>query len=97
MATVEFTETYVGCPITAGSVKSGAGLKWGVYSLTKVQTGDWIIAADFTAVYYAQACFKGNDGNTSIESCNITSVASPTRVWLGGAATGAEYLLIIGT
>jgi hypothetical protein len=94
-ATQDLTETYAGAPITAAAVLSGVGMKWGLYSVTKVTQSDWVIFGDLTTVYFAQACFKGADGNTSVESCNITT-ATPNYVYLGGAATGVEYILVIG-
>jgi hypothetical protein len=84
-------ETYVGAPITGGAVLNGLGLKWGVYTATKVTAKDWITFGDFTTIYFASAC-GGVVANASAESCNITT----NIVYLSGAQTGAERYLVIG-
>ena len=87
----DVTATYVGCPITSASVKSGAGLKYGVYSATKAGAKDWVIFGDFTTIYFCGAT-SAVVAQASAESCNITS----NYVYLSGAATGVQYYLVVG-
>ena len=91
-------ETMIGVPRLGGEVCpakiNAVGLKWGLYSVTKVTKSDWVIFGDFTTVYFASACCYGAN-NASAESCNIDTTTT-NYVQLGGAATGVEYILVIG-
>lgn len=94
MTTAEISETYVGAPITAGAVKSGTGLKWGIYSGTKADgTLDYVVFSDFTTVYFAASAAAHATVAASYEHLYITS---SNYVILMGLEVGAQYYLVIG-
>jgi hypothetical protein len=100
MVAAEKTETYLGAPITAGTILSGTGMKYGVYSAAKATQSDTVTFGDFTTLYFAAACTKDSATTTSAayESVNI-STTTPNQVILDaatGSATVTLYFLVIG-